>query len=488
MKKINLRKNLAVFGLVWVMLMMPIASMAQTKISMPKNKYKVQQDVEIGRKYSAQVEQQLPILNDAESTRYIQDVGRRLANSIPREFHQSTFRYQFKIVNARDINAFALPAGYLYINRGLIQAAKNEGEMAGVMAHEISHAALRHGTAQATRQNKASNKILGGLLILGGAILGGQAGAQLGNAIFQSTFVLKYSRAYENQSDLLGARIMADAGYDPRDLANMFRTIAQQSKGGRPPEWLSSHPNPERRYRTINNEARLLRVSSNPIKSTRGFRRIRKKFASMPRAKSMAELSKEAKNRQNTGGTRGETRTENGGNSRGNTSAMASGRYSRRVQRPSTRTRSYTNGNLLRMRVPQNWRQFPGQSDIWFAPSGAYGNKGITHGATVGVYKTQQRNLANATQEYVKGILQANTNFRQTRRGFSRTRINGRPAYATLIYGRSAVTGRTEYAYIYTTQLRNGDLFYAIAVTPYNERYRYSRAFNNMIRSIRLNQ
>ena len=487
MRKSNLSRNLAALSLVWMLLMMPIASMAQTRVKMPKNKYKIQDDVKIGNEYSGKVEQQLPILNDAESTRYLQDVGRRLVNSIPREFQQPAFRYRFKIVNARDINAFALPGGPMYVNRGLIQVARNEGEMAGVMAHEISHVALRHGTAQATRQNSTKNRILGIGAILGGAILGGQAGAQLGAALFQGTFVLKYSRRYETQADILGARIMANAGYDPRDLANMFKTIAGQSKGGRPPEWLSSHPNPEKRYKTINNEARILRVSSNPIKITRGFARAKEKFGAMPRARSMAEISKDPKNRQNTGGNRGETRTENGGNSGGNNSAMANGRYSRRIQRPSTRTRLYRGGEFMQMRVPSNWREFPSQSDVWFAPNGAYGKQGITHGATVGIHQTQQRTLEDATKEYVQGILRSNTQLRQST-GFSRTRMSGRAAYAVRLSGRSPVTGRTEYATIYTTRLRNGNLFYVVAVAPYNERYRYNRAFNNMVRSVRLAQ
>lgn len=484
MRESYIRKNLAVFGLVWVMLMMPIASMAQTKVGMPKNKYKVQDDVKIGVEYSAKVEQEFPILRDRESARYLEIVGQRLVSAIPGEFQQPAFRYSFKIVNARDINAFALPGGPMYVNRGLIQVAKNEGEMAGVMAHEISHVALRHGTAQATRQSSLKNRILGGILILGGAVLGGQAGAQLGAAIFQGTFVLKYSRRYENQADILGARIMANAGYDPRDLANMFRTINQQSKGGRPPAFLSSHPNPEDRYRNVNNEARLLRVSANPIKYTRGFAKIREKLGALPPARSMADLSKDAKNRQ---GASGNTGGNTGGNSSGNYRGMTSGKYARTVQVPSTRTRSYANGNLLRMRIPRNWRQFPGQNDVWFAPNGAYGNRGITHGATVGLYSSQQRGLRNATQEYVRGILQSNSNLRQIR-GYSQTRISGRSAYATMLSGRSTVTGRTEYALIYTTLLRNGNMFYVVAVAPYNERYRYNRAFNNMVRSIRLYQ
>src|SRR5439155_17794952 len=90
------------------------------------------------------------------------------------------FDYRFTWVNARDINAFALPGGPMYINRGMIEAAHNEGELAGVMAHELSHVALRHATAQATKQSSFGSQARTLALILGGAALGGQGGAQLG--------------------------------------------------------------------------------------------------------------------------------------------------------------------------------------------------------------------------------------------------------------------------------------------------------------------
>ncbi|MDH3493566.1 MAG: M48 family metalloprotease [Acidobacteriota bacterium] len=475
MNRKNIGKQLIVLTLAWILVVTPLAITAQTKISMPKNKYKVEDDVKIGREYSAKVENEFPILRDSESTNYIQDVGRRLVSSIPNEFQEPQFQYQFKIVNARDINAFALPAGYLYVNRGMIQAAKNEGEMAGVIAHEVSHAALRHGTAQATKQTSLKNQILGIGAILGGAILGGQAGAQLG-AIFAAGYQLRYSRQYETQADLLGARIMADAGYDPRDLANMFKTISGQSEGGRPPEWLSSHPDPDKRFATINREAELLRVSPNPIKSTRGFVRIQEKFSSMPQAPTMAEIEKGAKG--NTGGG-----DSGGGGNTTPSTGMENGTYARTVVLPSSRTRSY-NASAVRFRVPENWKEFPGQSDVWFAPEGAYGKDGITHGALMGAYQTQQTTLERATEDYIKGILQGNA-YLSSSNDYYRFTINGRTAYATKLSGRSPITGNTEYALVYTAMLSNGNMFYFVGVAPERESTSYNRTFNNIVQSIR---
>src|SRR3954453_2020173 len=209
------------------MVLVPLSAFSQTKISLHGNKLKPEDDVKLGRQAAQEAERQMPVLHDREATDYVASVGQRLVAAIPPEFQHREFSYYFKIINASDINAFALPGGPMYVNRGMIEAARNEGEMAGVMAHEISHVALRHATAQQTKVNSPLNQILGIGAVLGGAVLGGQAGAQAGQ-VFAAGYFLRYSREYETQADVLGARIMAAAGYDPHDLANVFRTIEQQ--------------------------------------------------------------------------------------------------------------------------------------------------------------------------------------------------------------------------------------------------------------------
>ncbi|MEO7135949.1 MAG: M48 family metalloprotease, partial [Vicinamibacterales bacterium] len=126
----------------------------QTKIVAPDNKYDPKEDVQMGREAAQEVEQQLPMLRDDGVDSYIERVGQRLADNIPAEFQHSEFRYSFDVVNVSDINAFALPGGPMYVNRGMIEAARSEGEVAGVLAHEISHVALRHGSAQAGKATK----------------------------------------------------------------------------------------------------------------------------------------------------------------------------------------------------------------------------------------------------------------------------------------------------------------------------------------------
>jgi hypothetical protein len=445
-----------------------LASLAQTQVKAPKNKYKVQDDVKLGRDYSTQVEREFPILRDAESTAYLESVGRRLADNIPAEFQQPAFQYTFKIVNARDINAFALPGGPMYVNRGMIEAARTEGEMAGVMAHEISHVALRHSTAQATQQSNPLKQILGIGAILGGAIVLGETGAAIGQTLYNGLLVYPYSRDYESQADTLGAQILARAGYDPRDLANMFRTIEEQS-GGSGPEWLSTHPSPANRYENINRESDKLNVSRSPIKMTRGFERIQAKMRSLPRAKSMKEIDEENK--------------RNGGGSQNSTSG---GRYESRVEYPSARTRSYTPASWLQLSVPENWRSLSNQGGISFAPEGAYGDQGITRGVFIGTYQARSRNLNEATEEYVNELLR-NNNYLAGNSGYTRASISGRTAYSRVFSGRSPVTRTTEVTTVYTTILSDGQLLYVVTVAPQTEATNYNYAFHNLIRSIRLN-
>ncbi len=180
-------------------------------------------------KAAAEVRQQMPVMRDDEVTSYVEDVGRRLVTAIPAEFRRPEFRYSFDVINVREINAFALPGGPMFVNRGMIEAARTEGEVAGVMAHEISHVLLRHGTAQASKATKYEIGQVAGAIL--GSIIGGGWGQVVsqGTQFGLGTSFMRFGREFEKQADLEGAQIMARAGYDPRDMANMFRTIEQQS-------------------------------------------------------------------------------------------------------------------------------------------------------------------------------------------------------------------------------------------------------------------
>src|SRR6266480_2183461 len=189
-----------------------VLATAQTRITPPANNYSPAQDVELGREAAAQARQQLPILRDDNVSSYVEDVGRRLVAAIPPELQHPEFRYTFEPVNVREINAFALPGGPMFVNRGMIEAAHTEGEVAGVMAHELSHVLLRHGTAQASKAAKYEIGAVAGQIL--GAIVGGTAGSLIaqGSNFGISTYFMKFSREYETQADINGAHVMARAG------------------------------------------------------------------------------------------------------------------------------------------------------------------------------------------------------------------------------------------------------------------------------------
>ncbi len=447
----------------------------QTKIVAPENKYKVEEDVEAGREAAGQVEEQLPILRDDGVDDYVERIGARLAGNIPGEFQHPEFRYTFDVVNVSDLNAFALPGGPMYINRGMLEAAKNEGEVAGVLAHEISHVALRHGTAQA---GKATPYQVGSILgQIAGAIIGGVAGQaiSLGSQFGFGTAFLKYGREYERQSDLLGAQIMARAGYDPRDMANMFQTI--QSKGGNGgPEWLSSHPNPSNRYEAINQEAAQLRVT-NPIRSTQEFTQVKSRLQRMAPAPTTEQVAQRSSGR--TGGGR---RTG------GRTEDYRVGQ----VDPPSSRYQTFDGGNLFRIAVPSNWRELQGNNSnsVTFAPEGGYGDyRGqnvFTHGLQVGLESSNARNLRTATNELIQGLAQSNPQLQQSG-SFSNVTIGGRNGLATVLTNVSDATGQPERIALYTTQMSDGSLFFVVGVAPAREFTTYRQIFNRSVQSLQLN-
>lgn len=241
------------------------------------NLFSVRQDVEVGQQVSRDAERQLRLLNDSRVDNYLNNLGLRLASRAPGE----KYPYRFRAVNDRTINAFALPGGPVYVNRGVIEAADTESQLAGVMAHEISHVALRHGTNQASKAYIAQVP----LAILGGALGSQSAGAvlaQLGAGFAVNSLLLKYSRSAESQADVMGTQILYDAGYDPRAMAQFFEKI-QAEQPGRSVEFFSNHPNPGNRIQRVNDEIdRMGGPREGYSADSREFQDIRRYVLSLP--------------------------------------------------------------------------------------------------------------------------------------------------------------------------------------------------------------
>jgi hypothetical protein len=446
---------------------------AQTKITPPKNKYSPADDVKLGREAAAQVEQQLPLLNDDNVTSYVSDIGQRLVAAIPPELRHPEFRYTFKVVNVKEINAFALPGGPMFVNRGMLEAAKSEGEVAGVVAHELSHVALRHGTAQETKATPYEVGTIAGAIL--GAIVGGNAGTLIaqGTQFGLGTAFLRFSREFEKQADIEGSQIMARAGYDPRDMANMFKTIEQQGGSGGP-QWLSDHPNPGNRYNYIVQEAQALHVE-NARHDAGAFQSVQARLRQMPPAPSTEQATRNASNRRGTG----------------NGTPANTGRISTNVERPSSHFTSYNEGNLFRISVPSNWRELPGNNSVTFAPEGGYGavnqQSVFTHGIEAGLTRNESHDLQTATQELVQELAQSNQRMR-SQGGYDRGTIGGRSGLRTTLSNQNDVTGKTERIALYTTLLDDGTLFYVIGVAPDNEYGAYDDVFDKVVRSLQFTQ
>jgi Zn-dependent protease with chaperone function len=445
---------------------------AQTPIKLPKNKYTPEQDVEIGLKGAAEVRKQYPIIKDEAIARYLTGLGDRLVAVAPANLNQKVYRYSFTPVNLKEINAFALPGGPMFVHRGMIDAAAVEGEVVGVMAHELAHVLLRHGTANAT---KAQNPWLQlGQIAgqVGGAMVGGNTGALIaeGSGFGLGTLMLRYGRDYEKQADLLGSQIMARAGYDPRDLAHMFETIAGESKGGAP-QWMSSHPNPGNRTQYITKEAEMLKIEGKA--DTSGFQVARQRFAGMPPAMTMAELAK-----RGPGG---------GGSGTGTTAAESVGTPGKPVPAPSAQVRTI-NAGVFQASVPSNWKNLQSDSTIKAVPENGYGELNgqtvFTHGVEFGVAKASSRDLKEATATWLKAIAQGNPELKQA--GESKyVKMSERTALGIPLINPSPLGGQ-EAILLFTTFLTNGDLFYYLAVAPEPEMKTYQPVFVKIGQSIKI--
>jgi beta-barrel assembly-enhancing protease len=461
------RRGARIAAVLTLSLSLTTFTVAQTRVVAPKNKYSVAEDVKLGREAAAQAKKELPMLNDERVDDYVERIGRRLAQAVPPEFQHPEFMYTFDVVNQKDINAFALPGGPMFLNRGMIEAAQSEGEVAGVMAHEMSHVALRHGTAQASSGQGAQ---IGGILgQIAGAIIGGTAGSIIstGSQVAAGAYITKYSRAYESQADILGAQMLARAGYDPREMANMFKTLAEEG-GARGPEWLSSHPDPGNRYNAIVKEAAQLRVQGNA--NTGQFPEIKSRLAGMSPAYTAEQIAK--------------------GQARSNPGTVAA-RAPINVPPPSNSFRTSQPLNFMRLSLPSNWGEVSGGNDgVTYAPEGGYiesgDNSAFTHGFQVGVSNVRgSGNLQRDTEGLIQAFARGNPQLRASG-NYARDRISGRNAIRTSLSNVSEVTGQRESVSLTTTQLSDGRVLYLIGVSPQDEARVYEEAFQRVRQSIQL--
>ncbi len=242
-----------------------------------KNNLSESQEITEGDKVALEVYRQMPVLPGSDPvTRYVQGLGAKLVRFAPQvQGVDQQWPFNFHVVASSEINAFALPGGSIFVNLGTVQAAETEAQLAGVMAHEISHVVMRHSTCNMARQQRRG--LLYGLGAIGSAVLLGDGAlgqaAQTGIGFGQNMDFLHMSRGDEQQADLLGTDILYDAGYDPRGLPQFFETIrAKYGAGGA--QFLSDHPNPGNRTEYVNQEIATLPARPGSVTTTPEFARV----------------------------------------------------------------------------------------------------------------------------------------------------------------------------------------------------------------------
>ncbi len=258
----------------------------QTEVKIQKTSLTRDQELQLGKEAAAQVEREMEVVKSADVEAWLNQIGGQLAKTP----QANAYPYYFKLVNEDSINAFALPGGPMYVHTGLIKAADNEAEVAGVLAHEMSHVALRHGAAQMSKQQMYGS-IFGAIGALGGALgSGGECtlwcqAVQMGAGLGGNSVLMKFSRGYERDADLNGARMMASAGYNPIELANFFQKLqAKQGTAGEPKglqSWFTSHPATGNRIEYVSQDIQFYpkKTYSN---STGNFARVRQTVAAIP--------------------------------------------------------------------------------------------------------------------------------------------------------------------------------------------------------------
>lgn len=423
------------------------------------NTFSIEQEIQIGQQAAAEADRQLPILPASHPvSQYVRQLGQQLAAQVP----EPKYPYSFKVVNQREINAFALPGGPVYINVGTIQAADNEAQLAGVMAHEIAHIYMRHATNNASKQMAAQvpAAILGSIL---GQGVGGQL-ARLGLGFGLGSVFLKYSRDAERDADRVGAKIMYEAGYDPRAMAAFFEDLAAET-GRRGPEFLASHPNPGNRALLVNTA-----IADLPPKTFRknsaGFQQAKAEVAKL-KPLSAEQVAQQQKERQ--------ARMES---------------VSVRDILPSGDFRRLDHGAFT-IGYPGNWEVFGNRdSAVTIAPRAGVSEQAIAYGVVLSGMRPQQpQPLEQSTQQIYEFLRQSNPELRASG-SLQRTNVGGQPANVLDMRGPSPLQASgggaaAERDMLVTVERSDGSVVWMLFIAPEAHWSQLSPAYEQMLRSFR---
>ena len=448
-----------------------------------------EQQTQLGLQAGAQVYAQMPVLPDAsQETKYIQALGKRLVATIPPD---RSWPFQFHVVAQKEVNAFALPGGPMFVNIGTITEADNEAELAGVMAHEMAHVYMQHSAKQ---QDKGS--LLEGLAGLAGALAGNMGGtlgtlAQAGIQIGAGTVMLKYSRGDEAQADAVGAIILWKAGYNPVALADFFEKLG--AKGSSMPQFLSDHPNPGNRKTAIQKE-----ISEWPAHHYSGdnakFARVQKHAAGVP-THDAQEIATGAKS-----GRWASENQKNGAVFPGAPPAAAAGATAQASSvpfaaisdvRPSSNFRTADLG-ALKMDRPENWDVIGGQqSSATIAPRAGVSGGAVAYGAVIRAGRAPAANLSmdQLTAAIVQSLRSSDSNMKQVGdiQPITVDGISGRSVELETISPMATADGKPQRERDWLVAVPRGqtDAIFLVFVSPLSNFDELRSAFERMLLSVR---
>jgi Zn-dependent protease with chaperone function len=438
----------------------------------------------LGLQAVTEVYKQMPVLPDSSpQAQYIQQLGRKLVKQIPQQY---SWPYEFHVVQQKEINAFALPGGPMFVNIGTINAAQNEGQLAGVMAHEMSHVYMQHSAKQATSPKRTIAEVIGAVGgVFGGSTLGdlARAGIQFG----AGTMLLSYSRKDEAQADAVGAIIMYKAGYNPMELANFFAILAKQ--GGNGPQFLSDHPNPGNRSAAIGKEIHNW-PPQKYLSSSQAFLDA-KKQASSVKAYGAQEISDGAKQ-----GLWAKQNMDTGATPKSAQPAVAEAAHSGTVAnvafeqvKPSDQlTEVHQNG--ISISYPANWSTASGKNSLTIAPKAGVSQNAIAYGVIVsGAEDPNAGSLDQVVDDLIKNLLQSNPGMHQSG-DLRQVSVNGASGRSADLFGNSPVqqNGKAlaEHDWLVLLPRSGGIYLYLIFIAPENDFAALRPTYQKMLDSLRV--
>ena len=422
------------------------------------------EEIQLGKQNAAEVMKQLPLLPDSDPVaQYVQRLGAKLSAKAP----GYQWPYNFHVVNVKEVNAFALPGGSIFVNLGTIQAADNEAQLAGVMSHEISHVVQRHGTRAASKQMAAQLPlaILGGLM--GSSTLA--KAAQMGISFGVGSYFLKNSRQSESEADLLGTDVMYDSGYEPHQMAVFFEKLEKQmgsSANSLMNQFMSDHPNPGNRAEAVSAEVKTL-LPRTYLADSADFRDIKARVANMKPLTSEQVAAMQKQGATTPTGSAGDIT-------------------------PSANLKVF-NHSQYQISYPDNWQVFgDANSNVTIAPRSGVSQNAIAYGVMVASYQPENPHtkLDDATHELLASLRQSNPDLKEIGHD-EPIRVNGLSGKSVDLVGSSPLKdpqGKAieERDWVVTLPRRDGTLQYLIFICPDKDFGPIRPTFETMLRSVHL--